>query len=74
MCKFAQDLQSSEIKLNDLERNLEELGAQREEFQGHIDEFDDFLKNTEAAQNRKIELIQLEARQENLEKEIGQSI
>ena len=69
---FAQDLKSTEIKLNTLESNLEKLNSKHNEFEGHIDEFDDFLKNTEAVQSRKLELIQLDAEQKSLENEIKQ--
>jgi len=68
--KFAQDQQSLELKLEDIERNISDLESQEERQQEKIDEIDDFLKNTEAVQNRKIELTKLEAAQETAKKDV----
>ena len=70
---YAQEQKNHEIKLESIENNLEKLNSQKEDYQEKIDDIDDFLKNTEAVQNRKIELTRLDAEQEGLEDEINRS-
>ena len=71
--KFAQDQQNHEIKLESIENDLRDLNSQKEDFQEKIDNLDDFLKNTEVVQNKKMELIGLAAQQKNFEDEIKQA-
>ena len=73
LCGFAKNQKENENQLNNLKTNLGKLNSQRDSFERRIDELDDFLKNTEAVQSRKIELIQLDADQKNLEDGIKQS-
>ena len=69
--KFAQDQQNHEIELEMIENDLKELTSQKEEYQEKIDDLDDFLNNTEAVQNKKIELARLRENQKSLEDEIA---
>ena len=69
--KFAQDQQNHEIELEMIENDLKELTSQKEEYQEKIDDLDDFLNNTEAVQNKKIQLARLDENQKNLEDEIA---
>ena len=67
---FAQELKSTEVMLNTLDSDLETLKSKHDEIEAHIDELDDSLKNTEAAQNRQTELIQLDTEQKILKNKI----
>ena len=68
--KFAQDQQTHEIKLDIIENDLQVLNSNRDEYQEKIDNLDDFLNDTEAVQNKKIELARLDEKQRNLEADI----
>ena len=68
--KFAQDQQNHEIELEIIENDLKRLNSQKEEYQEKIDDIDDLLNDTEAVQNKKIELARLDEKQKNLEAEI----
>ena len=67
---FAQDLENLQFKQTSIENDLNNLSSIKEQFEEKIDELEDFLKNTEAVQNRAIELDQLVAKQKQLEDEI----
>lgn len=71
--KFAQDQQNHEIELEIIENDLQTLNAQKEEHQEKIDDLDDFLNDTEAVQNKKIELARLDENQKSLEDDIEQA-
>lgn len=68
----AQEQKNLEIKLEGIEDNLKILNSQKEDYEEKIDELDDFLKNTDAIQNRIIELNKLNSNQKSLENEIKQ--
>ena len=68
--RFAQDQKNHEIKLESIENNLKSLNSQKESLEEKKDVLDDYLKNTDAVQSKKIELTELDANCENLEKDI----
>ncbi len=67
--KYAQDQENHQIKLTIIENDLINLKSQRDGHQEKIDEIEDFLRNTEAVQRKKIKLAQLDIKQKNLENE-----
>ncbi len=71
--KFAQDQKNHEIELENIEKELKKLNSQKEEYQEKVDALDDFLNNTEAVQNKKIELSRLDEKQKGLEDEIDRA-
>lgn len=71
--KYAQDQKGHEVKLKSLEDDIGELDRQRLGLQERVDEIDDFLKNTEAVQNKKLELTRLDTEKKGFEFDIKKS-
>ena len=64
---FAQDQKSLQVKLANLENDLEHLNAQKEDVQEDIDKIDDYLRNTDMVQAKKIDIMRLEVEKKNHE-------
>jgi len=71
--KYAIDQKSYEIKLEGLEKDIDEMRVQQLNLQGKIDDLDDFLANTDAVQNKQIELTRLDAQKKSFVNTIDQS-
>ena len=71
--KYAKRQEDLEIKQDACEDDIRKLQSQKDEIQGKIDNIDNDLKNTEAVQNKKIELAQLDEKKEKFEDQIRQS-
>ncbi len=71
--KYALDQKNYEVKLEGLETDIDALKVQQLDLQGKIDIFDDFLSNTEAVQNKQIELTRLDAQKTSFENSIKQA-
>ena len=67
---FAQDLKSYQVSLETLENNLENLKSQQYDIQEQINAIDDFLLNTDAVQEKKLDIERLEVEKTNLENRI----
>ena len=64
--KYAKRQEDLEIKQDACEDDIRKLQSQKDEIQGKIDNIDNDLKNTEAVQNKKIELAQLDEKRKYL--------
>lgn len=68
---YAKQLEGLEVGLEVIEKNIENLGAQRQEIEIEIGEIDEKLKNTEAVQRKKLKLTELETEKKSLEQNIS---
>jgi DNA sulfur modification protein DndD len=71
--KMAREQKSLEVSLESIETNLAQLAEQQKELQGKIDDLDEFLKNTEAVQSKKVRLAELEGEKKNLERALAEA-
>lgn len=67
---FAQDLKSHQVSLETLENNLVKLKSQQYDSQEKINAIDDFLSNTDAVQEKKLDIERIEVEKTNLESRI----
>ncbi len=71
--KYANRQQELEVKQDACEDDIRRLQFQKDEIQGKVDDIDNDLKNTEALQNKNIELAQLDEKKNRFEDAIRQS-
>lgn len=67
---FAEQQRQLEIQLESKERNKSDLDAQQRELQEELDGLDDELQNTEAVQNKKVELESLKTEIAGIDKNV----
>lgn len=68
--RFAEQQNQLEIKLNSVEKDLEDLFAESSSIQKKVDDIDDELKNTEGVQRKKIELEGLASERKAAEQQL----
>ena len=69
---YAKDQEELEVAQETCEDDIRRLQSKKDEIQGKIDNIDNDLKNTEAVQNKKIELARLDEKKNGLENSIRQ--
>tara|TARA_B100000446_G_C10552524_1_gene341217 strand:+ start:2779 stop:4761 length:1983 start_codon:yes stop_codon:yes gene_type:complete len=69
--RFAEQQTQLEIKLTSIEKDLEDMSAERADIQKKVDDIDDELKNTEAVQRKKSELEGLASERKATDRQLG---